>query len=344
MTRRAVMRRQSVIERGAAAGRPALAGRRATLAVLLAVCVAAAGLLVAACGETAAPTKVALQLNWLHEAEFAGYYVAQNKGFYKEQGLDVTIFEGGPDKPARDRVMNGEVDFSVTSFAEQRELVATGKPSVAVMAAFQISPSTIFALESSKIRDPRDLVGKKVGYTTNYWKRILEQTLEAANVDPNSVTEVKVEVNDLEKLYDGTVDAWLGYAQDEPIRAQISGHPVTNIFPADFGIGGYEGLVIATQSTIDSSPDMVRAFVKASQQGWRYAIEHPDEAAKILVEYAKGTSEDFQNAAVRAVAPLVDTPQVPVGWIDSARWQQMMGDAYDPETAGFTMQFSSIAP
>jgi len=308
------------------------------------VSLAGVALLLGACGGQVAPTKVSLQLNWLHEAEFAGYYVAQAKGLYKDQGLDVTIFEGGPGTPARDRVMNGEVTFAVTSFGEQRDLVAGGEPSVAVMAAFQIPPLTIFSLETSKISDPRDLAGKKVGVTTDYWRTILRETLIAAGVDPGSVTEVKVEVNDLEKLYNGTVDAWLGYAQDEPIRATISGHPVTNIFPADFGIGGYEGLVIATQSTIDASPDTVRAFVKASENGWRYAIEHPDEAAQILSTWAKGTSVDFQKLAVRAVAPLVDTPQVPVGWIDVARWQQLMGDSYDPEHPGFTMQFSPATP
>ena len=119
---------------------------------------------------------------------------------------------------------------------------------------------------------------------------------------------------------------------------------MTNIFPADFGIGGYEGLVIATQSTIDASPDTVRAFVKASEQGWRYAIEHPDEAAQILTTWAKDTSVDFQKLAVRAVAPLVDTPQVPVGWIDTARWQRLMGDSYNSARPGFTMQFSPATP
>jgi ABC-type nitrate/sulfonate/bicarbonate transport system substrate-binding protein len=316
---------------------------RTLLQVLGVVCLAGAALLLAGCGG-GPPAKVSIQLNWLHEAEFAGYYVAHSKGFYEEQGLEVTILEGGPGFPARDKVMNGETTFSVTSFAEQRDLTAAGEPSVAVMSAFQIPPLTIFALENSDIRDPRDLAGKKVGVTTDYWRKILRQTLTAAGVDPAEVTEVKVEVNDLEKLYDGTVDAWLGYAQDEPIRATIAGHPVTNIFPADFGIGGYEGLVIATQSTIDSSPDMVRAFVKATEQGWRYAIENPDEAAQILTTWAKGTSLDFQKLAVRAVAPLVDTPQFPVGWIDSARWQQLMGEAYNPAHPGYTMEFSPVTP
>ncbi len=156
--------------------------------------------------------------------------------------------------------------------------------------------------------------------------------------------EVKVEVNDLEKLYDGTVDAWLGYVQDEPIRATVAGHPVVNMFPADFGIGGYEGLVIAAQSTLDSSPQMVEAFVAASVQGWRYAIEHPDEAAEILTAWAPNTTPAFQKLAVRAVAPLVDTPQVPIGWIDAARWRQMMGEVYTPDQPGFTMQFSPVTP
>ena len=320
--------------------------RPAVLAITLAVALLALAAVAAGCGDSGGKplTKVTLQLNWLHEAEFAGYYAAQVKGIYKDQGLDITIVEGGPGQPARDRVMNGEVTFSVTSFAEQRDLVAAGKPSVAVMAAFQIPPSTIFSLQTSNLRDPRDLVSRKVGVTTDYWRRVLEETLTAAGVDPREVTMVKVEVNDLQKLYDGTVDAWLGYAQDEPIRATIAGHPVNNIFPADFGVGGYEGLVIATQSTIDASPEMVRAFVKASEDGWRYAIENPDEAAQILTTWAKDTSVDFQKLAVRAVAPLVDTPQVPIGWIDAARWQQMMDGSYDPGRPGFTMQFSPATP
>ena len=324
------------------------AGRRsgavpALVTAALILCLFGVAVLAGACGDPE-PAKVSLQLNWFHEAEFVGYYVAQAKGFYKDEGLDVTILEGGPGKPARDRVMNGEVTFAITSFGEQRDLVAAGKPSVAVMTAFQIPPLTIFSLETSKIRDPRDLVGKKVGVTTDYWQRILEQTLTAAGVDPAGVTEVRVKLDELDKLYDGTVDAWLGYAQDEPIRAAISGHPVTNIFPADFGIGGYEGLLIATQSTIDSSPQMVGAFVKASEEGWRYAIEHPDEAAQILTKWATDTSVDFQKLAVRAVAPLVDTPQYPVGWIDAARWQQLMGDVYSPDHPGFTVQFSPVTP
>jgi ABC-type nitrate/sulfonate/bicarbonate transport system substrate-binding protein len=303
----------------------------------------AAILLAGGCGGSDNP-KVTLQLNWFNEAEFAGYYMADAQGFYTEQGLDVTILEGGPGTPARDQVLNGAATFGITSFAEQRTLVTDEQPVVAVMSAFQIPPLVIFSLEKEGIVEPADLVGRRVGVTTDYWMNVLEETLTAAGVDTSQVTRVDVEPLQMNMLYDGRVDAWLGYAQDEPIKAQIAGYPVTNIFPADFGVGGYEGLVITLQKTIETNPELVRRFVKASYDGWRYAVEHPDEAAEVLLKWAPDNTLEFHKLAVRSVAPLVDTPQVPVGWIDRGRWEQLMGDDWNPARPGFTMGFSPVQP
>ncbi len=305
--------------------------------------IAAVSLGLVACGPDD-PKPVSLQLNWFHEAEFVGYYVAEARGYYEREGLDVAILEGGPGTPAREKLLSGSVTFAITSFAEQRDMVVAGQPSVAVMSAFQIPPLVIFSLAKSGINEPADLVGKKVGTTTNYWKKVLRQTLAAAGVDAAQVAEVDVEPDQMQLLFDGTVDAWLGYAQDEPIRAQTAGFPVRSIYPADFGIGGYEGLLITREDTISTDPDVVRAFVKASYDGWLYAVEHADEAAQILAEWAPDSGLEFQRLAVRAVAPLVDVAQVSLGWIDLAHWQQLMGDDYDPGRPGFTMQFSPVAP
>lgn len=312
--------------------------------VVAALLVAFAGLISGCDGPGAAPDKVTLQLNWFHEAEFVGYYVAAAKGFYDAHKLDVTILEGGPGHPAREQVLNGAATFAITSFAEQKDIVSAKKSAVAVMAGFQIPPLVIFSLTESGIREPAGLVGKKVGVTTDYWKNVLHETLSAAGVDPSKVTEVKVTTDDMPMLYHHQVDAWLGYAQDEPIRAEMAGYPVTKIFPADYGVGGYEGLVIANTGTVADHPDLVKRFVAASEEGWRYAVEHPNEAAAILDKQAPKDGLEFQKLAVRAVAPLVDTPQVPVGWIDSARWQQLMGSSYNHANPGYTMQFSPTTP
>ncbi len=327
------------------AGRPGIRRRpncvralftKAVAGILL-VALAAGGATVAAgCGEPEAGRPVTLQLNWFHEAEFAGYYVAEAQGFYDDQGLDVIILEGGPGVPARDQLLNGAADFAITSFGEQRDLIVAGSPSVAVMAAFQIPPLVIFSLMRSEIKQPADLVGRRVGCTTGYWKNILRSTLTAAGLDPASVTEVDVTPDQMQLLFDGEVDAWLGYAQDEPIRAEVAGYPVNTIFPADYGIGGYEGLVITTESTITEDPDLVKRFVQASYNGWRYALENPDEAAEILTEWAPDTTVRFQKLSIRAVTPLVDVAQVPVGWIDEARWQQLLGDNFDSNRVGYT--------
>jgi ABC-type nitrate/sulfonate/bicarbonate transport system substrate-binding protein len=333
--------------RARGACRPRLGRRaRAAFLALLPVIVFAwlAGVQAGCGGDGAMPEKVTLQLNWYHEAEFVGYYVAEAKGFYDAQMLDVTILEGGPGHPARDQVMNGAATFAITSFAEQKDLVINKKSAVAVMAVFQIPPLVIFTLADSGIKEPGDLVGKKVGVTTDYWKTVLEETLSAAGIDPSKVTEVKVTTSDMPMLFDHRVDAWLGYAQDEPIRAETAGYPVTDIFPADYGVGGYEGLLITHTNTAKEKPETVKRFVAASQEGWQYALEHPDEAASILDQLAPKNGLAFQELAVRALIPLVDTPQVPLGWIDSSRWRQLMGGAYDPLNTGFTMQFSPANP
>jgi ABC-type nitrate/sulfonate/bicarbonate transport system substrate-binding protein len=314
---------------------------------LLLVALAAAvlsGLLVACGGSPASTDKVTLQLNWFHEAEFVGYYAADAKGFYAANKLSVKILEGGPGDPAKDHVLNRTADFAISSFSEQKDLVAEKKPAVAVMAAFQIPPLVIFSLSESGIKEPADLAGRRVGVTTDYWRSVLNETLKAAGVDPSKVIEVKVKAEDLQALYNHHVDAWLGYAQDEPIQAEVAGHTVTNIFPSDYGVGGYEGLLLANESTVKDDPDLVRRFVRASEQGWRYAVEHPDEAAQILLKWAPKPSLEFQKLAVRAVGPLVDTPQAPVGWIDPSRWRQLMGTTYDPARPGYTMSFSTSEP
>ncbi len=286
-----------------------------------------------------APDQVTLQVNWFHAAEFVGYYVAAAKGFYEDEDLDVTINEGGPGIQARLYMLDGRADFAIASFSEQRSLVEAGEPSIAVMAVFQIPPLVMFALADSGIREPKDLVGKRVGVKNSYWRDVLHETLTNANVDPSEVVEVSVEADAQHLLYEGDVDIWMGYAHDEPVRAQLAGYDVVNIYAADYGVGGYEGLLLVNQVTLNQNADMVGRFVRASQRGLQYAVQQPDEAAQIVTQWQARDPVEFNELAVRALIPLVDIPQATIGWIEAKRWEQLMGSAYDAQHPGYSMDF-----
>jgi ABC-type nitrate/sulfonate/bicarbonate transport system substrate-binding protein len=94
---------------------------------------------------------------------------------------------------------------------------------------------------------------------------------------------------------------------------------------------------------VDQNPDLAARFVRASLRGWQYALEHPDEAAEIIARWNTENSIEFQQMSLRAIIPLVDTGQVPIGWIDADRWQKGIGAAYTEEQPGYTMQFVEAA-
>ena len=298
------------------------------------------GLLLAACRP--APEQVTLQLSWSHDIQFVGYYVAKEKGFYADENLDVTFREGGfpvgVDVP-QSLAISRTVDLAIMTFDEFKGIMASGSQPVVVMATQQIPPPVLFARADSGIQKPQDLVGRRVAIKGEVWRGLIHNLLTETGVDLKKITEVDVAYDDIKKFYNGEVDVWAGYAHDEPVRARLAGYNVNLIFLADYGQWGYESLLTVRQDTLDKNSDMVARFVRASWRGWRYAIEHPDEAAKIVLKWRPGESEEYYQQSIRALIPLVDTGQVPVGWIDAQRWQTTMGAAYNPQRPGYTMQF-----
>jgi ABC-type nitrate/sulfonate/bicarbonate transport system substrate-binding protein len=283
--------------------------------------------------------QVTLQLNWYHCAEFVGYYMAESKGFYRDSRLDVNILEGSPNIHARNMILDGRADFAIASFDEQINLLAEGAPSVAVMTVFQIPPLVMFALADSGINEPEDLIGKRIGIKNDYWLGIARKTLINAGIDPSKVIEVIVPADAQHMLYSREVDVWMGYAHDEPVKAEVSGYQVTNIYPADYGVGGYEGLLLSNEKTIAQKEDMVKRFVNASKKGLQYSLAHLDESAEVIAAWQKQESLDYYKLAVGALIPLVDIPQSEIGCIDAKRWEQMMGNSFNAEHPGYNMQF-----
>jgi NitT/TauT family transport system substrate-binding protein len=289
--------------------------------------------------EKATPDVVKLQLNWTHATEFASYYVAEAKGFYRDVSINPIISEGGPGISARSYILNGKADFAIAAFNEQKSYIEQGKPSISVMCVFQVPPLVMFSLADSGIKEPKDLIGKKIGIKNNYWRDVARQTLTNAGVDPALVTEVDVPTDAQSMLYERKVDVWMGYAHDEPVLAVVSGYSVNRIYPADYGVGGYEGLLLVNEDDLGSRRDLIGRFVRASQKGLQYTLEHPDEAAAIIQKWQPREDLEYYKLAVRALIPLVDIPQSKVGMIDPVRWAQLMGPSYDVQHPGYSMQF-----
>ena len=296
-------------------------------------------LIASSCGARPPLDQVTLQLNWFHAAEFIGYYIADYKGYYRDSNVSVKIMEGGPGIPARDFILDSRADLAIASFDEQKSLLESGKPSVAVMTVFQIPPLVMFSLSDSGIKEPKDMVGKKIGIKNDYWRNIEGKTLTNAGIDPSIVIEISVAADAQQMLYNRQVDVWMGYAHDEPVTAEVAGYRVTNIYPADYGVGGYEGLLLTNESAINRKPELMTRFVIASQKGLQYAMEHPDEAALVLTKWQPNESLEYAKLAVRALIPLVDIPQSKIGWIDAKKWEQLMGISYNAQHPGYNMQF-----
>ena len=269
---------------------------------------------------TARANSVTVRLKWLNQAQFAGFYVAQEKGYYKSEGLDVNIQPGGPDFPAVQMVAGGNEQFGVTGADQILIARSKGVPVVALAVIYRRNPFVLFSLAKSGIKSPADYVGKKVGVKIGGNEELIYRAVLAkAKIDKSALTEVPVKF-DMTPLLTGTVDVWPGYLINEVLAAKEKGFGVNIVDPSDYGIDLYADTLFTTETVLKQKPDVVRKFVAATLQGWSTAIAAPEEAAKITVKYGDKLNYDHELAMMKASAPLLKPDSKPVGFMDEAGW------------------------
>ncbi len=273
--------------------------------------------------------EVTIQLSWFHDVEFAGIYVAEAKGFYAEQGLKVEIVMGGPTVDALAEVLSGRADFGIMTGDQIIRARAAGNDVVAISSIFRQSPLIVMALADSGIRRPEDLVGKTVGVISpnldTTWDIQFMALLRRLGIDHTSMTFVPTQdYFGANELTSGRVDAASSFfVTNEPVQARIDGIAVAQFFYSDYGIVSYANPIFTTGELIAQNPDLVQRFVRATLKGYQYAIEHPEEAATITGKYDEGRTSEVLVAAMQAQIPLIDTGDVPIGWMDDAVWGAM---------------------
>ncbi|MDF3818418.1 ABC transporter substrate-binding protein [Leptospira sp. 96542] len=269
--------------------------------------------------------KVTLHLKWYHQFQFAGYYAAYEKGYYKDAGLDVDIFESTVGIVGiHDKVIASEGQYGVGSNELILERYA-GKPVVVLGVIFQHSPSVLFIRKTSNTQSIHDLVGKRIMFTPMMDEIKAYVKKEGINLKDMTVLEHHFNPDD---LISGRVDAYSGYISTQGYDFMKAKLPVIVYSPRVAGIDFYGDNLFTSEQELKNHPDRVKAFREASMKGWQYAMTNKEEIVDlILTKYSNRYSKERLLYEADQMMPLIQPVLVEIGYMNPGRWKHI-GNVY----------------
>lgn len=272
--------------------------------------------------SSAASQEITLQLRWHHQAQFIGYYIAKEKGFYQSLGLDVTIKAGGAGIIPWQEVKAGHADFAVDN-SNAFTAYIEGEPIISLAAIYQHSPSIFLAKASSGIRQPSDLLGRKVMAFPAEQDPELILLLLKQGISLDEINLIATST-DLSDLITDKVDAFSAYISNEPYYLQKLEIPFNIISPKQYGIDFYSDILITNPTLTQQSPELVDRFISASLEGWRYALNHPEESITILHKnYDTQKEIGHLRYELNLARELIMPDLFDVGHMNPKRWEIM---------------------
>jgi NitT/TauT family transport system substrate-binding protein len=269
-----------------------------------------------------APDEVTLQLKWVHLPQFAGFYMAQEKGYYAQENIKVTFLEGGQGINNALNVTSGKADFGVLSPEDILMKRSQGESLTSLAAIYRRSAVVFVAMADSGIVRPSDFTGKTVAiryeqkdFDLRFYAMMKKLGLGSAklkivNFDPNYVA-----------FYKGEVDVTATYATTGLIKMRQKGLKLNLIWPSDYGIHFYSDTLATTDRLIAENPGLVSRFLRASLKGWHDAIEDYRQAVAVTLKYSQIKDQELQTAMMEAMLPLVHTGEDQMGWMKPEVWQ-----------------------
>jgi ABC-type nitrate/sulfonate/bicarbonate transport system substrate-binding protein len=278
-------------------------------------------------GTAAPPEPVMFMAGFKAQANlpFVAVYVAQERGYFREQGLDVTIEHSAGQGEHVRLLGTGRVQFSTGSAGDVLKRVATSEVPIVSIALIGQRGEQAFAVRAdSAIKDPRDWEGKLVGFKGTVSADYLA-LLKAAGVDRAKVREVAVGF-DPRVLIERQVDVYPVFVSNEPDTLQRLGVPVRLFEPAAYGVRTLGLSLITNRDLVATRPDTVRRFLKAALRGLADAIEHRDFAIDAVMRQAPGEDRAHQRFMLDAEidAALTDLTRANgLGWMTREQWQAL---------------------
>jgi NitT/TauT family transport system substrate-binding protein len=284
-------------------------------------------------------TPVTLQLQWFAQAQFSGYYAAVDQGFYKDEGLDVTIKEGGADIVPQDALTAGEVDYAISWVPKVLGSIEQGAHITNVAQIFERSATTQISFKDKNITKPEDLKGHTVGSWGygNEWE--IFAGLQDAGLTVNDITLV-TQAFDMLGLLQGDIDAAQAMTYNEYAQVLESINPDTGKLyqPEDLnvidwntvGSGMLQDSIWADADRLASDPTYEATtvkFLKASIKGWIFAMNDPQAAADIVTAAGSTLGTSHQLWMANEVNKLIWPSTNGIGYIDEAAWNRTVNIA-----------------
>ena len=256
--------------------------------------------------------KVSFIPQWIPQAQFAGYYVAHEKGLYRKYNLQVEILRGGPEQPSSDLLAMGRADFGTTFLATAIQKRDQSIPLVNIGQIVQLSSLMLVAKKSSDILSVEDIDGKKVGIWVPEFqvqpKAFFNKFNLAVQIIPQSTT--------VNLFLRGGVDVASAMWYNEYhliLNSGINPDELTTFFYFDHGLNFPEDGIYCLEKTFKATPELSCNFVKASIEGWKYAFEHPEEALDIVMQYAREGNNPTNRAHQRWMLARMQDIIMPAG-------------------------------
>ncbi len=265
---------------------------------------------------------IKLQLLWHHQFEFAGFYVAKQKGYYKDVGLDVEIIEANPDTNVTKEVISGKADFGIHNTTLLLDKYASADVSV-VSTIFQHSALALMTLDDGNIKHIHDLRNKKIMLGEDGTEII--GMLKKEGMEPSSYTLLKHDY-DPQALLSKKADAMAVFTTNEPFVLENANIKHKLFTPDSYGIDFYGNVIFTASSTLKNNKELVDKFVAASNRGWAYAIANTEEAVGITKIYSSKNSDALKYEAQKTI-PLISADYIPLGFINEGRWRHI-SDTY----------------
>ncbi len=293
-------------------------------------------------------TPVKLQLQWVAQSQFAGYFAAVDQGFYEEEGLDVTILEGAVEIVPQQVVTSGGAEFGLAWVPKVLESREAGANLVNIAQVFQRSGTLEVSFVDTGIESVEDFRGMRIGTWGFGNEHELFAAMRAAGIDPNNPEDVTVvqQPFDMSLLLNGELDAAEAMTYNEYAQVLEAVNPDTGELyqPEDLNVIDFNDVgtamlqdhvfVNADWLAEEGNEDIAVSFLKASFRGWIYCRDNPDECVEIVLENGSTLGESHQTWQLNEISKLIWPSPDGIGIMDEDLWAQTVAISIEAEVIG----------